>query len=103
LESCPEESALSVAVDQVPDAVQTLVTAVHETRALGLLLELDAAGPVSVRTLLDSTDFCESDLHGLLAELRAASLIAETTVAGERGYETTETASAALDVLTSVE
>jgi hypothetical protein len=101
LEIRPEESALSTAAESVPESVRTLVTAVHETRTLGLLVELDATGPLAVRTLLDCSDFCESDLHGLLAELRAAGLIAETTVAGERGYETTELASEALDVLTS--
>jgi hypothetical protein len=43
-----------------------------------------------VRTLLDAYDLCESDLHGLLAEFRAAGLVAEARVAGERGYEATE-------------
>jgi DNA-binding PadR family transcriptional regulator len=46
-----------------------------------------------------SYDFCESDLHGLLAELQAAGLITESQVAGERGYEVTEKGSVALGVV----
>jgi len=75
------------------------VTAPRDDRALGLLLELDADGPIPVRTLLSSSGLCESDLHGLLAELRAAGLVTETEVAGERGYETTDAASDALERL----
>lgn len=85
----------------IPDEVVSLVTAVHEEPALALLVELDAEGPMSVRSLLSTYEFCESDLHGLLAELTAAGLIEETQVVGERGYETTETASAALSSLHS--
>lgn len=80
----------------IPDEVLSLLTAVHEERALALLVELDEEGPMSVRGLLSAYDFCESDLHGMVAELRAAGLVTETTVAGERGYETTPQASEAL-------
>lgn len=86
------ESPLSTTARAVPDAVRTLLTAVPDDRALGLLVHLDAEGPTGVRTLLDSTDLCESDLHGLLVEFQAAGLIEETTVFGERGYQVTETA-----------
>lgn len=48
-----------------------------------------AQEPVSVRTLLDSTSLCESDLHGILWELKAGGSIQETDVGGERGYVTT--------------
>ncbi len=81
----------------IPEEVVTLVTAVHDERALALLVELGAEGPMSVRTLLSAYDFCESDLHGLLAELTAAGLISEVRVTGERGYELTETGREALD------
>lgn len=84
-----ETSTLDVVLSSVPETVRTLLTAVHDERALGLLLELDADGPLAVRTLIAAYDFCESDLHGLLAELQAAGLIEEATVAGERGYATT--------------
>ena len=94
-----DESPLRTAARSLPPELRTLLSAVPDERALGLLLELDADGPLAVRTLLSAYDLCESDLHGLLAELRAAGLLAETTVAGERGYETTPAASDALAVL----
>ena len=86
-----DASPLSTAAGAVPQSVRRVLTATPNDRALGLLVELVDRGPVGVRTLLDAYDLCESDLHGLLAEFRAAGLIAETTVVGERGYEATET------------
>ena len=62
----------------------------HDDRALALLGEIDAHGPFAVRTLLSEYDLCESDLHGIAGELRAAGAIAEATVAGERGYALTD-------------
>jgi hypothetical protein len=94
-----ETSGLELAAEAVPDGVRRVLTAVRDDRSLGLLVALDARGPTGVRTLLDRTDLCESDLHGLLAEFRAAGLVAETEVAGERGYRTTETASDAIACL----
>lgn len=99
LSSVEGESPLSTTAGLVSEPVRTLVTAVPSDRALGLLLDLDDRGPLAVRTLLSTTDLCESDLHGLVAEFRAAGLLEETTVAGERGYETTETASDALTAI----
>jgi len=93
------ESALETILSPVPGSVVDLLSAVHDERALAVLLELDAEGPIAVRTLLGSYDFCESDLHGLLAELQAAGLIGEHSVAGERGYDTTEKANDALAVV----
>lgn len=90
---------LVTAATAVPDELVTLLTAVPDERALGLLVELDTAGPMAVRTLLAAYDLCESDLHGLLAELRAAGLVEERRVGGERGYGTTDDASDALDTL----
>lgn len=101
LTTLEDASTVETVLAGVPEDAVTLVTAVHDERMLALLSELDADGPMSVRTLLAAYDFCESDLHGMLAELTAAGLIEETTVVGERGYETTETASAALDSLRS--
>jgi hypothetical protein len=95
LEPVAGESPLATAAGAVAEPVRTLLTAVPDERALGLLLELDERGPLGVRALLEY-DLCESDLHGLLAELRAAGLVTETEVAGERGYETTEVASEGL-------
>jgi hypothetical protein len=96
LEPVEGESPLVTAARGVPESVRAVVTAAPDDRSLGLLLDIDADGPLPVRTLLDRYDLCESDLHGLLAEFRAAGLLAEATVAGERGYETTETATDAL-------
>lgn len=93
------ESPLETAAGGVSASVRRILTAVPDERALGLLLELDAHGPFSVRYLLDAYDLCESDLHGLLAEFRAAGLLTEARVAGERGYETTEQASVGLAIL----
>ncbi|GAA0191887.1 DUF7346 family protein [Halobaculum roseum] len=86
------ESPLSAAADGLPPELRRAVLACRDERALGLLVEFADRGALSVRTLLDAYDLCESDLHGLLAEFRAAGLLAETTVAGERGYEPTEAA-----------
>jgi hypothetical protein len=85
-----ESSALDVAAAGVPAPVRRVLTAVPDERALGLLVELVDRGPLSVRTLLDGYDLCESDLHGLLAEFRAAGLLTEADVRGERGYDATE-------------
>ena len=93
------KSPLVTATDTLPDAVLELLTGVPDERALGLVLEIETGGPTAVRTLLSAYDICESDLHGLLAELQAAGLLTETRVAGERGYETTTTASEALDAV----
>jgi hypothetical protein len=86
------ESPLETAARGVPEATRRVLSAVHDDRSLGLLCEL-VDQPRSARHLLDAYDLCESDLFGLLGEFRAAGLVAETDVRGERGYEATETAS----------
>ncbi len=94
-----DDSPLETAATTVPDATRTILTAVRDDRALGLLFELDRRGSVAVRDLMRGYDLCESDLHGLLGEFRAAGLVDEATVAGERGYRLTETASEGLAAL----
>ncbi|WP_436906676.1 DUF7346 family protein [Halosimplex marinum] len=96
LEPVDGESPLATASRAVPEPVRAVASAVRDDRSLGLLLEIDARSPVDVRTLTGAVDLCESDLHGLLSEFRAAGLVAETDVAGVRGYETTDLASAGL-------
>ena len=96
LEPVDGESPLATAARGVPDGVRGVLAAVHDDRALGLLLEIDRREPVAVTTLLSAYDLCESDLHGLLAEFTAAGLIEETTVGGTRGYRTTDDAAGAL-------
>ncbi|MHB9285567.1 hypothetical protein ACKVMT_00835 [Halobacteriales archaeon Cl-PHB] len=94
LETVDGESPLHTAAGTVTaDARDTLPPLPDQ--ALGLLVELVARDGVAVRELL-AYDVCESDLHGLLGELRAAGLVRETRIAGERGYEPTETAAATL-------
>ncbi|WP_435182907.1 DUF7346 family protein [Halobellus sp. EA9] len=85
------EAPLSVAAAAVSEPVRRVVSAAHDDRSLGLLVELADRGPLPVVELLGAYDLCESDLHGLLSEFRAAGLVAETTVHGERGYDATET------------
>ncbi|AQL41796.1 hypothetical protein BV210_03275 [Halorientalis sp. IM1011] len=94
-----DESPLDTAAGTVPDATRTILTAVRDDRSLGLLFELDRRGPLAVRDLLSGYDLCESDLHGLLGEFRAAGLVDEATVAGERGYRLTDEAVEGLDYL----
>jgi hypothetical protein len=84
------ESPLETAARTVPVPTRTLLSAVHDDRGLGLLLELDRRGPLPVRDLMTAYDLCESDLHGRIAEFRVAGLIEETSVNGERGYTTTD-------------
>jgi hypothetical protein len=93
------ESPLVTAARRVPDATRQVVTAVHSERALGVLVELDERGPLSVRAVLGGYDLCESDLHGLFGELRAAGLVVETEVDGERGYRLTDRGREGLDGL----
>lgn len=94
------QSPLETAAAAVPDAVRTVVTATHDTQALGLLVELDTRGPLSAQELLSAYALCESDLHGLLGEFRAAGLVVETDVTGRRGYRLTESAKDAVSELT---
>ncbi len=92
-------SPLATAAEALDDDARRLVLAARDDRALGLLCHLAADGPVAVRALLGETDLCESDLHGLLAEFRAAGLVTERTVDGRRGYGLTERGVAAVDRL----
>jgi hypothetical protein len=95
-------SVLSVAGRALPGAVRGELAAVGDDRTLGLLREIDRREPVGVRLLLDEYDLCESELHGMAGELRAAGLIEpvepaalDAFAASDRGYRTTETARSA--------
>lgn len=96
LESVGGESPLSTAASAVSEPVRTLLRAVHDDHALGLLIEIVDRKRVSARELLDAVDLCESEVHGLLTEFRAAGLVREADVDGLRGYEATDTAVAAI-------
>ncbi len=93
------ESPLVAAASVVDAPERRILTAVHSERMLGLLLELDSDGPISVREILGRYDLCESDLHGRIAELRAAGLVQEADIGGERGYAATDLAGEGLSAL----
>jgi len=99
LDSVDGESPLVTAASAVDAPVRRLLTATHNDRSLGLLIELVDRGPCSTIELLDSYDLCESDLHGLLGEFRAAGLVEEATSYGERGYDATDLAAMAVGQL----
>lgn len=101
LEPVAGESPLVTAASAVSEPVRLVLTAVPDERALGLLLEIETRESVGVRELLAATDLCESDLHGLLAEFRAAGLVEETRAGGQRRYEATGTAERGLAALRS--
>lgn len=98
LEPVEGESPLVTAARTVPEPVRRVLSAARDEQALGLLLEIENRGPVRVRTLLDY-DLCESDIHGALGEFRAAGLVADVDIDGERGVRTTSTAGEAMEVL----
>ena len=54
LEAVDGESPLVTAAGAVPEGVRTVLTAAHDERALGLLVELDTRGPLAVETLTES-------------------------------------------------
>lgn len=99
LEPVEGTSPLVAAAAGVPESVRRVMSAAHDERSLGLLLEVVDNGPVSVVALLGEYDLCESDLHGLLSEFRAAGLLSTAEVNGERGYDATETARQAVTQL----
>ncbi|WP_224332402.1 DUF7346 family protein [Haloprofundus halobius] len=86
------ESPLVAAASGIPTSVRRVLSATHDDQSLGLLVELADRGPLSVVELLNTYDLCESDLHGLLSEFRAAGLVAEAESNSERGYDATELA-----------
>ena len=99
LDVIADESPLSTAAAGIDPAVRRLLTATYDDQSLGLLVELVDRGPLSTIALLDSYDLCESDLHGLLAEFRAAGLVSEADSGGQRGYDATELAEQAVEQL----
>ncbi|OVE86050.1 DUF7346 family protein [Natronolimnobius baerhuensis] len=94
-----DESTFETLAQTISPAVRTLLTNVHDETTLGILLELEARGPLSVRALLEADTCCESDLHGRLTVLSSADLIDETAVGGERGYRLTEECTTALEAI----
>jgi hypothetical protein len=92
---------LATAATAVPGSIRRLLTAVPNDRALGLIVELVDSGPTPVVDLLADYDLCESDLHGLLSEFRAAGLVREVEIHATRGYDATDLARDAVGHLRS--
>ncbi len=101
LSTVGDASPLETAAGSVPEPARRLVTAVRDEATLGLLVALEAADGLSARAVLDSAEFCESDLHGLVGELRAAGLVEPAEVDGEDGYRLTAGAAAVVRALQS--
>lgn len=93
------ESVLDAAIRVVPDSTRRVIVGVPDERALGLLVDLGSSGPIAVESMLERYDLCESDLNGLLAELRLADLIEAVDVDGRPGYALTGTGSEGLSQL----
>jgi hypothetical protein len=96
LEDADGESTLEAAASGVPTSVRKVMTAVHNDRHLGLLMEIDRQKPISARDLIETYDLCESDLNGLLSELQITGLIELTEVGATPYYRTTDETHAAL-------
>ncbi|ELY88755.1 hypothetical protein C483_15507 [Natrialba hulunbeirensis JCM 10989] len=99
LDAVDAADELDPVAQAVSSPVRTLLTTVHDEATLSLLISLADEGPLDIRTILDSTTLCESDLHGRLTILTGANLLAETDVGGERGYRLTDTCEAALETI----
>ena len=99
LTTIENDSPLTTAAEAVEPAVHRLMTATADERALGLVIELVDRGPISVVELLEIDDLCESDLHGMIGEFRAAGLLTEADAEGRRGYDATPLATLAVEQL----
>jgi len=83
-------SPLAAAAAGLPDPVRQLMQATATEAAIGLVVELYDRGPTPARTLIGAVELCESDLLGLVGELRAAGIVTTTTVGDEPGYRLTD-------------
>ncbi len=83
-------SPLTTAAAGIEKPLRAVVSAAHDEQDLGLLVDLADRGPVPVREMIGTYDLCESALHAQLAEFRAAGLIDEKKIGGERGYQLTQ-------------
>lgn len=99
LTAVDDADPLATAAAGIDPGVRRLLTATYDDQSLGLLIELVDRGPLSTVALLDAYTLCESDLHGLLAEFRAAGLAVEAKQAGQRGYDATALAEQAVEQL----
>lgn len=87
LELCDGIPPLEMIGATVPDHSREEI-GVSEDRALGLLVVIDRHDPIAAVDLIEFTELCESDLNGLLTELRAGGLV-ESVSDPVLGYELT--------------
>jgi hypothetical protein len=99
LEPASGESPLDALAAAIPTDARQVARACHDDWLFGLLVDLADRGPLAAREMLGAYDTCESDFVGGINELRAAGLVEETTVHGERGYELTETGTSGIEFL----
>lgn len=85
LELCDEIPPLETIGATVPDHSRKEI-GVSDDRALGLLVVLERHEPIAAVDLIEFTELCESDLNGLLTELRAGGLV-ESVSDPVLGYE----------------
>jgi hypothetical protein len=93
------ESPFAALARGIPESTRRVVGACHEDWHLGVLVALADRGPLPARELLAASDACESDFLGAVTEFRAAGLVEEATIGGERGYALTEAGAAGVAVL----
>lgn len=81
------------AVGEAMDAEECLpIDGIHTVDGLGLVTVLVDEGPIPSKQLMDVSSRCESDMHGLIGDLRAGTLLTDCQVAGQRGYRATSKA-----------
>lgn len=74
-----------------------------DARSNGLLVLIQHDEPVLVRTILELTTLCESDLFALLRGLESAGYIERIDIADERGYRLTAAAHEAISKPENIE
>jgi hypothetical protein len=99
LDAAGGESPLDALARGIPEPARRVMGACHEDWQVGVLVDLADRGPLAAREMLGAYDTCESDLLGAVTEFRAAGLVEEATVGGERGYALTEDGAAGVAAL----
>jgi hypothetical protein len=99
LDAAGGESPLDALARGIPEPARRVMGACHEDWQVGVLVDLADRGPLAAREMLGAYDTCESDLLGAVTEFRAAGLVKEATVGGERGYALTEDGAAGVAAL----
>jgi hypothetical protein len=92
----PDGSVLELAGRQTPFTSADL-PGVHTEAGVGMVVLLARNGPTAVPALLGALELCESDLHGLLAELEAGGALSRTETAGRGAYRLTDAAAKTVD------